>query len=180
MRRVSTAVMVAALAVSTNAVAQEGEGEGKGKGEVIIPSELELTDQQKADLQKSIEIELASALKECVAIHPRPEFFTSLVVEYRLKKSGKLTGGYLGGAAPESSLYVKTDEERAKLEEEGAFARLVVRNDKDLERCMKKQTGKADSGLSRYSAAITGTFDIAWNGKTPKLTASQFEVKKEK
>lgn len=171
-RQLLTALLVVASA--TPALAQDNPK----KGSVLIPSELELTEEQRAALQQAVSKEVESALQKCVATYPRPEFFGSLAVDYRLKKSGRLTGGYIGGAAPDPNLYVKDDAERAKLESEGIFTRRVVVNDRDLERCMKKATGNVKTELQRYSASLTAAFDVAWSGGKPKLTATQFEITK--
>lgn len=162
------------LIASTSASASAQESEGA----VIIPSRMELDDEQKVELQEKVETALAAALQKCVAKYPRPELFTTFSVRYDLKKSGDLRGGYIGGAAPDSNLYVKSDEEKAKLEEEGSFARLVVRSDRDLERCMSKSTRQLDSGLDRYSAEIDATYTVAWKAKKPSLTATTFEITK--
>ncbi len=169
------AVVLAAAGFSSPTFAQDGEAE---EGSVFIPSNQTLDDEQKADLQKKLTAEVTSALKKCVAKYPSPEHFTEVVTEYDLKKSGKLIGGYIGGAAPDPNLYVKSPEERAKLEEEGAFTRKVVSQDRDLERCLKKATGRIDSGLDRYSAKIAATFTVKWDGKTPTVEVATFQTTK--
>lgn len=174
--RSSPFVAVAAITFvfgATDVSAQEEE-----KGGVLIPSALELNEEQKADLRRVVEAELTDAVKTCVAGYPRPEFFTTVYAQYELKKSGRLNGGYIGGDAPDSNLYVASDEEREKLERAGSFTRLVVRSDKEVDRCLKKQTGKSDSGLSRYAAHIDGAFEVSWKGKVPKVTATKFDVEK--
>ena len=163
------------IAVSAPALAQDKPTK---KGSVLIPSGLELSEEQKVVLQEAVTAEVERALQKCVATYPRPEFFAGLSVDYRLKKSGKLVGGYVGGAAPDPNLYVKDDAERTKLESEGALARLAVVNDRDLDRCMKKSTGKVETGLQRQSASLVAAFDVAWSGKKPKLTPTQFEIRK--
>ncbi len=148
------------------------------KESVIIPSEMELSDEQRADLQKMVEKDVTDALSKCIGGYPRPEFFAKVFVEYTLRKTGQLRGGYIGGNAPDPNMYVASDEERAKQEEAGSFTRMVVRADKDLDKCMKKNTGKADTGLDRYSAKIAAEFEVKWSGKTPTVTAKTFDVAK--
>jgi hypothetical protein len=166
------ASIFAVIGVSNPAFAQSGESQ------VLIPSNLKLDEEQRKGLQTQITTEVTASLKKCIAKYPSPQYFTEVVAEYELKKSGKLVGGYIGGAAPDPNLYVKSPEERAKLEEAGAFTRRIVRNDRQLERCMKKATGGADSGLDRYSAKISATFSVAWEGKKPTVEAKTFEVAK--
>ena len=176
MKRQTIALALAIAGLSAgSAFAQEGESEDEA---VIIPSRMELDDEQKAELQKKVEEDLAGALKKCVAEYPRPEFFTSVLLEYELRKSGDLRGGYVGGSAPDPNLYVKSDEERAKKEEEGEFTRMVVRNDRDLERCMKKETGGFDTGFDRFSATVSADITITWDAKKPTLEVTRFDVSK--
>lgn len=177
-----TTIYIAILLATFTALpafAQDGQSDGEAEeGSVFIPSNQTLDDEQKDELQKELAEEVTAALKKCVAKYPSPQNFTEVVTEYDLKKSGKLVGGYVGGAAPDPDLYVASEEERKKLEKEGAFTRKVVRNDRDLERCLKKATGRLDSGLDRYSAKISATFGVSWKGKTPTVEATTFDVKK--
>lgn len=145
---------------------------------VLIPSQMELTDEQKSDLKDMLAKKVGDAVKECIAVHPRPEFFTSISLQFDLRKTGELRGGYLPGGAIDSAMYVKSDEERDKLKEEGAFARTVVRKDRDLNRCLKKATRSYDTKFDRISAHVDATYTVTWKGKTPSVEATTFEVKK--
>lgn len=157
---------VAAVSLSMTGSAQEG----------VMPATLELGDEQKAELKRTIEEELNAALKACVAGFPRPEYFTVVYTEYELKRSGRLTGGYIGGDTPDSNMYVESDEERSRREEDGSLARIVVRSDKQLDRCLKKETGNVDTGLNRYSGRISATYSVKWSGKSAKISATDFTV----
>ena len=145
---------------------------------VLIPSQMELNDEQKGELQELLDKKLSKVVKTCVGSYARPEFYTSLQVQFELRKSGELRGGYVPGGVVDSNMYVKSDDDKAKLEEEGSFTRLVVRNDRDLERCLKSGTRSFETKLNRYSATVNATFEVSWKGKEPALKSTAFEVVK--
>lgn len=176
-RKLMILAALLALLLAPPAFAQDDDEEGGGE-EVIKPSEMQFTPEQEADVKKLIAKEFEAALDKCVAKHPRPEFFTVAYAEYKLKKSGKLNGGYIGGSAPDPNLYVKSDEERAKLEDEGQFSRMVMQNDRDVEKCLKKATGDAKSDVKRMKAKLVVTFEVTWKGKKPTVTAAEFTVER--
>lgn len=178
MRTFRTATLTVCLtALCVPAVAQETNGDDGEHESVLIPTGRTLEEDQLEELKGKVVAHLSKALEKCIATYPRPEFFDAVVVRYELRRSGDLRGGYIGGA-PSPGLYVKSDEERAKREKEGTFTRMVVRKDRDLERCMKRATRGFDTGLDRYSGTLNADFAIAWEGKSPTLTANTFEVKK--
>lgn len=176
MMKRTTVTSAVALVLLFPAIAAGQEG-GEDQA-VIIPSQMELTDEQKADLQKLLHKKLQVVVKTCVGGYARPELFNKLTVQFQLRKSGDLRGGFVPAGVVESNMYVKSDEERAKLEEEGSFARMVVRNDRDLERCMKKGTREFKTEFSRIAATVDATYDVSWKASTPTLKESTFEVTK--
>lgn len=177
MRRnvIAISTMLLASTLSSSSAAEDGTGQ---QGGVLIPSRLELTDEQKQDLQTILNKKLTAAVNSCVGNLPRPEFFTSLSVRFELRKSGDLRGGYISGGAVDSNMYVASDEEMEKRKEDGSLARIVVRNDRDLDRCLNRETREFDTEFSRYSARIEATYAVVWNGKDPGLTATNFEITK--
>ncbi len=145
---------------------------------VLIPSQMELSEEQQKDLQAHVDKELLKVVTTCVGKYDRPEFYTSLSIGFELRKSGELRGSYVPAGVVDSNMFVKSDEERAKLEEAGSFARLVVSSDRDLERCMMKATREFSTKLDGYTAEVAATYSITWSGKKPTMTASEFLVTK--
>lgn len=144
--------------------------------QVVIPSENTLSDEQKDDLQNALNKAVTPIVKKCVGDFPRPQFFTQVMLQYDLRKSGELRGGYLPSIAIDSSLYSKTDEERDKLTADGSYARIVAAGDRDIERCLKMDTRTFDSKTSRVAAKVTIIYDVTWKGNTPTLKVQSYDV----
>lgn len=174
------AALCAATLASAPAAAEDPKKQDDKKDENVLlsPTERTLDDDDKKSIRETLNKQLAKVLESCVASYPRPEFFTTLSVQFDLRKSGDLRGGYVPSGAVDSNLYVASDEERSKLEEAGSFARLVVSSDRDLERCLKKGTREFGTEVSRASGRVSAVYTVKWKGKKAKLEATTFEVTK--